>query len=198
MEKKGIYWYIHNIWLCNNGSMPTCSWFLGCLSTFCPPEIAGQSMHAGGATALAEAGAPGELIQGVGRWSSNAFERYICKNVIVLHALILSQSLHCSCKVWPATYNGLLLLQTPPFPYFVHCYGQFHTGISTPIIFPTHVLLPLHILLLLFKKNPLCYLFYCLSSLHVQTIQRSTGHASRVNCFSANWPNKSIDRKSVV
>ena len=84
------------LWLRSNGTMPTRAWFLARLSDFCPREIAGQSMRAGGATALAEAGAPGELIRGAGRWSSDAFERYIRKNVIVLHALILGRSLHYS------------------------------------------------------------------------------------------------------
>ena len=50
------------LFLRSNGTVPTRSWFIHHLRTFCPPEIAGQSMCAGGATALAEAGAPGELI----------------------------------------------------------------------------------------------------------------------------------------
>jgi len=84
------------LWLRANGHSPSRSWFLRRLKKYCPPDIAGQSMRAGGATALAEAGAPGELIRGAGRWSSNAFERYIRKNIIVLHALILGRSLHYS------------------------------------------------------------------------------------------------------
>jgi len=84
------------LWLCANGSSPTRSWFLRRLRHFCPPEIAGQSIRAGGATALAQSGAPADLIRGAGRWSSNAFERYIRKNVIVLHALILGRALHYS------------------------------------------------------------------------------------------------------
>jgi hypothetical protein len=84
------------LWLRSSGTVPTRSWFLRRLRSFCPPDIAGQSMRAGGATALAEAGAPGELIRGAGRWSSDAFERYIRKNVIVLHALILGRALHYS------------------------------------------------------------------------------------------------------
>ena len=84
------------LWLRANGHSPSRSWFLRRLKNYCPPDIAGQSMRAGGATALAEAGAPGELIRGAGRWSSNAFERYIRKNIIVLHALILGCSLHYS------------------------------------------------------------------------------------------------------
>src|ERR1700683_1644323 len=84
------------LWLRANGHSPSRSWFLRRLKKSCPPDIASQSMRAGGATALAEAGAPGELIRGAGRWSSNAFERYIRKNIIVLHALILGRSLHYS------------------------------------------------------------------------------------------------------
>ena len=55
------------LWLRKNGASPTRSWFLRRLKRFCPPDIAGQSMRAGGATALAEAGAPVELIRGAGR-----------------------------------------------------------------------------------------------------------------------------------
>ena len=84
------------LWIRANGATPTRAWFLQRLHKFCPREIAGQSIRAGGATALAEAGASGELIRGAGRWSSNAFERYIRKNVIVLHALILGRALHYS------------------------------------------------------------------------------------------------------
>ena len=62
------------LWLRANGRSPTRSWFLHRLKCYCPPDIAGQSMRAGGATALAEAGTPSDLIRGAGRWSSNAFE----------------------------------------------------------------------------------------------------------------------------
>jgi hypothetical protein len=62
------------LWLRANGRSPTRSWFLHRLKCYCPPDIAGQSMHAGGATALTEAGAPSNLIQGAGHWSSNAFK----------------------------------------------------------------------------------------------------------------------------
>ena len=85
------------LWLHSNGTVLMCSWFLHRLSAFCPPNITGQSIRAGGATALAEASAPGELIRGAGRWSSDVFERYIRKNVIVLHMLILGRSLHYLC-----------------------------------------------------------------------------------------------------
>jgi hypothetical protein len=84
------------LWLRVTGVSPTRSWFLRRLKEFCPADIAGQSMRAGGATVLAQAGASVELIRGAGRWSSDAFERYIRKNVVVLHALILGRALHYS------------------------------------------------------------------------------------------------------
>jgi hypothetical protein len=59
------------LWLRANGTSPTRSWFLHRLRQHCPSEIAGQSIHAGGATALAEAGTPADLICGAGHWSSN-------------------------------------------------------------------------------------------------------------------------------
>ncbi|KAK0232802.1 hypothetical protein IW262DRAFT_1258813, partial [Armillaria fumosa] len=44
---------------------------------FLSNSIAGQSMHAGGATDLAEQGVLPYLIQAQGRWSSTAFKIYI-------------------------------------------------------------------------------------------------------------------------
>lgn len=82
------------LWLTSQGTLPTRRWFLSRLSRYCTPDIAGQSLRAGGATAMAEAGAPGPLIQGAGRWSSYTFQRYIRKNPIVLHALIMGRTLH--------------------------------------------------------------------------------------------------------
>jgi hypothetical protein len=84
------------LWLHKNGLSPTQSWFLNRLRQYCSADISGQSMRAGGAPALAQAGASVELIRGAGHWSSNTFERYIQKNIIVLHELILSCALHYS------------------------------------------------------------------------------------------------------
>ena len=62
------------LWLTSLGIMPTHAWFLSCLHKHCPPDIAGQSLRAGSAMAMAEAGVPGPLIQGAGRWSSDTFQ----------------------------------------------------------------------------------------------------------------------------
>lgn len=65
------------LWLRSNGTIPTRYWFISRLRRFFPSSIAGQSMRAGGATALAEARTPPTLIQAAGRWSSDTFNRYI-------------------------------------------------------------------------------------------------------------------------
>ena len=82
------------LWLKSDGTIPLRSGFIKCLRHYFSAHIAGQSLRAGGATAMAEAGAEPQLIKGAGRWTSNAFERYIRKNPVVLHALILTHSSH--------------------------------------------------------------------------------------------------------
>ncbi|KAJ7495745.1 hypothetical protein B0H11DRAFT_1666990, partial [Mycena galericulata] len=52
------------LWVTENREVSTRSWFIRCLRTFIPDEnFAGQSLCAGGATALAEDGEPYHLIQ---------------------------------------------------------------------------------------------------------------------------------------
>ena len=82
------------LWLKVNGTIPLHAWFIKHLHHYFGTDIAGQSLRAGGATVMAEAGAVPELIKGDGRWSSIAFKRYIRKNSVMLHALILSCSSH--------------------------------------------------------------------------------------------------------
>ena len=82
------------LWLKSDGTIPLRSWFIKRLRRYFSAHIAGQSLRAGGATAMAEAGAEPQLIKGAGRWTSTAFERYIRKNPVVLHALILTRSSH--------------------------------------------------------------------------------------------------------
>ena len=57
-------------------------------------NLAGQSMWAGGATALAEAGAVPDLIMGSGWWTLVAWTSYMWKNPILLHALLLTWMTH--------------------------------------------------------------------------------------------------------
>jgi hypothetical protein len=90
IKSRDAHFSFHpQLWLKADRTIPLRSWFVNRLSHYFGPHITGQSMRAGGTTAMAEAGAVPELIKGAGRWSSTAFERYIRKNPIVLHALIL-------------------------------------------------------------------------------------------------------------
>lgn len=76
------------LWLRENGQVPTRSWFITRLARFCDNSIAGQSMRGGGATALAEAGVSPHIIQATGRWASETFQIYIRKSPVLIQALI--------------------------------------------------------------------------------------------------------------
>jgi hypothetical protein len=81
------------LWVCSNGSLPTRAWFIRRLRHLFPDSnIAGQSMRAGGATALAEEGAPPHLIQSSGRWASDTFQIYVRKHPALLHAMLLANN----------------------------------------------------------------------------------------------------------
>jgi len=83
------------LWLRNNGKPPSCSWFIRHLRIFFPTSISGHSMRAGGATSLAAAGVSPDRIQAIGRWKSDAWERYVRKNVTLLQALLFNgRSVH--------------------------------------------------------------------------------------------------------
>ena len=80
------------LWLCADGTIPTCSWFINRLCHFFPNSIAGQSMHAAGLTMLAEAGVAPNLIQAAGHWTSETFNHYIRKNPFLFKALLIGHS----------------------------------------------------------------------------------------------------------
>jgi len=65
--------FFEELWLKSDGTIPTCTWFLNLLHGHLPNNIGGQSLRAGGATALAEAGVPSHMVQAIGRWSSATF-----------------------------------------------------------------------------------------------------------------------------
>jgi hypothetical protein len=78
------------LWLREDGTKPTRSWFIRRLHFFFATDVGGQSMRAGGATALAELGTPGDLIQAIGRWKTESFRIYIRKHPVLLHALLFA------------------------------------------------------------------------------------------------------------
>jgi hypothetical protein len=74
------------LWLKQDGSIPTRAWFLHRFRRHFSGNVGGHSLRAGGATALAEAGIPPHMIQAIGRWSSEAFQIYIRQHPVVLAA----------------------------------------------------------------------------------------------------------------
>jgi hypothetical protein len=80
------------LWLTAGGSIPTRSFFISRLRLFFSRDVAGQSMRAGGATALAEHGVPPSIIQACGRWASEAFLIYIRKNPTLLQGLLFAHA----------------------------------------------------------------------------------------------------------
>jgi hypothetical protein len=74
-----------------DGSVPTKRWFTKKLSTVVGKEFGGHSARAGGATHYARLGIPGEIIQGIGRWSSGAWKTYIRDNAAVRVELELAR-----------------------------------------------------------------------------------------------------------
>ena len=86
--RDSVFPYHPALWLTGAGSIPTRTWFLVRLRQFCGSTMSGHSMRAGGATALAMAGVPPDLIQAAGRWSSDEFHKYIRQHPFLLHALM--------------------------------------------------------------------------------------------------------------
>ena len=76
------------LWLTAAGAVPSRSFFITRLRLFFTRDIAGQSMRAGGATALAEHGVSPAIIQASGRWASEAFLVYIRKNPTLLQGFL--------------------------------------------------------------------------------------------------------------
>ena len=76
------------LWLKEDGSIPTRSWFLRFLRRHVTGNVGGHSLRARGATALAEARIPSHMIQAIGRWSSDTFQLYIHRHPVLLAALI--------------------------------------------------------------------------------------------------------------
>jgi hypothetical protein len=72
------------LWLREDGSIPTRAWFLNRFRSHFSGDVGGHSLRAGGATALAEAGIPPHMIQTIGRWSSEAFQIYIRQHPVLL------------------------------------------------------------------------------------------------------------------
>jgi hypothetical protein len=88
VSRDNLFPFKPELWIRSNGSVPTCSFFTTQLRQFCDASYAGQSLRSGGATALAGAGVSPHIIQGIGRWSSEAFRIYMRKSPVLIQALL--------------------------------------------------------------------------------------------------------------
>ncbi|KAF7318343.1 hypothetical protein HMN09_00343100 [Mycena chlorophos] len=93
-SRDGLFPMNRELWLRSNGTSPTRSWFIARLKGYFPQDVAGQSLRAGGATSLAEAGVPPNVIQAIGRWASDTFQIYIRKNPVLLQAMLFGRPVH--------------------------------------------------------------------------------------------------------
>ena len=115
------------LWLQSNSLTPVCAWWISQFQWFFPDSnLVGQSMWAGGATALAEAGAVPDLIMGSGQWTS-----YVWKNPVLLHALILTWATHFQPLTFAWTF---ILSSTYVSPVLFH----LHSSHFFFLYFPTY------------------------------------------------------------
>ncbi|PIL32091.1 hypothetical protein GSI_06796 [Ganoderma sinense ZZ0214-1] len=111
------------LWLRANGTSPTRRWFITRLKSFFPDDVSGHSMRSGGATALAIAGVPSPSIQAIGRWSSDAWQVYIRKHPVLVHASMLAEQLTHAPPSYTRTLCGNSL--------------QIHTSINLFLVSPS-------------------------------------------------------------
>ena len=69
-----------SLFLREDGSQPTCSWFDSIFFSVLDHSFGGHSACAGGATFYASLGLSEDIIQALGRWSSAAWKIYIREN----------------------------------------------------------------------------------------------------------------------
>jgi hypothetical protein len=87
-SRDSLFPFHPELWLREDGSIPTRSWFIRHLREHFPSDVAGHSLRAGGATALAQAGIPPHIIQAIGRWASDTFQIYIRHHPVLLAAFL--------------------------------------------------------------------------------------------------------------
>lgn len=73
------------LWLTSMGVPPTRRWFLSRFHLYFDARYGGHSLRAGGATLLASKGVSFDLIQALGRWSSETFRIYIREHPYIIH-----------------------------------------------------------------------------------------------------------------
>jgi hypothetical protein len=91
-SRDSLFPHRAELWLREDGSVPTRSWFLHRLLSYFPHNTAGQSIRAGGATDLASRGFSPNAIMSIGRWLSDDWRKYVRRHPVLMHALYFSDS----------------------------------------------------------------------------------------------------------
>jgi len=91
-SRDSLFPYRAELWLREDGSIPTRGWFLKKIISYFPQDIAGQSIRAGGATDLASRGFSPDAIMSIGRWLSDDWRKYVRRHPVLMHALYFSES----------------------------------------------------------------------------------------------------------
>ena len=158
IDAWGCLYPLHlQLWLQSDGSSPVCTRWISQFQCFFPDSnLAGQSVWAGGATALAEAGAVPNLIMGSRQWTLAAWTSYVQKNSVLLHILLLAWTTHLQplaftwTPIISSTYASHVLIPMSSIIFICHI-SSFY--------FPTYKFF--------LKKSSLPSLFYCLTLIHL-------------------------------
>ena len=82
------FFYAPELWLTRDGAIPTRSWFMRHFRQFFGSEFAGHSMRSGGATTLTLISKPPHVIQTLGRWASEEWQKYVRHHAFLQQALL--------------------------------------------------------------------------------------------------------------
>lgn len=85
--RDSFFPYHNQLFLTSSGKSPSRSWFLRIFHDVMPASYSGQSLRSGGATWLASIGTDATSIQSLGRWSSDAWKRYLREHPLLIHQL---------------------------------------------------------------------------------------------------------------
>ena len=89
MRSRDLHFFsAPELWLTRDGAIPTRTWFMRRFRRFFGSEFAGHSMRSGGATTLALIGKPPHVIQTLGRWSSEEWQKYVRNHAFLQQALL--------------------------------------------------------------------------------------------------------------
>ena len=99
------------LWIQSSGQVPTYSWVVNKMKNLWDADVGGNSLHSGGATALALAEMADDHIQACSHWSLNAYQIYIRKHLIMLQSLLHGHS-EFNTNTWDQ-FNSFFLTSIP-------------------------------------------------------------------------------------